>query len=312
MRIVLLGATGFVGHHLLPQLSAAGHHCLALSRYPMGCRELTVIPGVELHQTDVYDADRLAACFEGADAAVNMVGILNEAGRSGQGFRKAHVELTARVIAACRTAGVRRLVQVSALNAGKGKSHYLITKGEAEEHIRAATDIDSTILQPSVIFGEGDSFFNRFGDLLKAAPVLPLACPEARMQPVWVGDVVAAIAAALQNPKTIGQTLPLVGPRDYSLKELVEFTAAAVGLKRRIIGLPDGLARLQGRVMDLIPGKPFSSDNYLSLQTDNTSSENALPALGIKPRSIESVVPGYLGGSPHQHRLDKFRKRVFH
>ena len=207
---------------------------------------------------------------------------------------------------------MRRLVQVSALNAGKGKSHYLITKGEAEEHIRAATDIDSTILQPSVIFGEGDSFFNRFGDLLKAAPVLPLACPEARMQPVWVGDVVAAIAAALQNPKTIGQTLPLVGPRDYSLKELVEFTAAAVGLKRRIIGLPDGLARLQGRVMDLIPGKPFSSDNYLSLQTDNTSSENALPALGIKPRSIESVVPGYLGGSPHQHRLDKFRKRVFH
>jgi len=312
MRIVLLGATGFVGHHLLPQLSAAGHRCLALSRYPMGCRELTVVPGVELRQTDVYDVDRLAACFEGADAAVNMVGILNEAGRGGKGFRKAHVELTDGVIAACRAAGVRRLVQVSALNAGKGKSHYLITKGEAEEHIRAASDIDSTILQPSVIFGEGDSFFNRFAGLLKTAPALPLACPQARMQPVWVGDVAAAIGAVLQDPRTIGQTLPLVGPKDYSLKELVEFTAAAAGLQRRIIGLPDGLARLQGRLMDFVPGKPFSSDNYLSLQTDNTSSENALPALGIKPRSIESVVPGYVGGSPHQHRLDKYRKRVFH
>jgi NADH dehydrogenase len=312
MQIVLLGATGFVGHHLLPQLSAAGHRCLVLSRYPMACRELSMIPGVELRQTDVYDAERLAACFSGADAAVNMVGILNESGRNGQGFHKAHVESTERVIEACRATGVRRLVQVSALNAGKGKSHYLVSKGEAEQRIRAATDIDSTILQPSVIFGEGDSFFNRFASLLKFAPVLPLACPGARMQPVWVGDVVAAIAIALQDPRTIGKTLPLVGPRAYSLRELVEFTAGTAGLKRRIIGLPDGLSRLQGWLMDFVPGKPFSTDNYLSLQTDNTSSENSLPTLGIKPHSIESVVPGYLTGSPHQHRLDNYRKRVFH
>ena len=239
-----------------------------------------------------------------------MVGILNESGRNGKGFHKAHVELTERVIDACRTAGVGRLVQISALNAGKGKSHYLISKGEAEERIRAATDIASTILQPSVIFGEGDSFFNRFAGLMKVAPVMPLACPDSRMQPVWVGDVAAAVAAVLPDPETAGKTLVLVGPRDYSLRELVEFTAHAAGLKRRIIGLPDGLSRLQGAVMDFVPGKPFSSDNYLSLQTDNTSSHNDLPGLGIKPRSIESVVPGYLAGSPHQHRLDKYRKRV--
>jgi NADH dehydrogenase len=308
MRIVLLGATGFVGHHLLPQLAAAGHDCLALSRYPMACRELSLIPRVELTKSDVYDADRLAESFEGADAAINMVGILNESGRSGKGFHKAHVELTERVIDACRTAGVGRLVQISALNAGKGKSHYLISKGEAEDRIRAATDIASTILQPSVIFGEGDSFFNRFAALLKVAPVMPLACPDARMQPVWVGDVAAAVTAVLPDQATAGKTLVLVGPRDYSLKELVEFTARSAGLRRRIIGLPDGLSRLQGALMDFVPGKPFSSDNYLSLQTDNTSSDNDLPGLGIKPRSIESVVPGYLAGSPHQHRLDKYRK----
>jgi NADH dehydrogenase len=310
MRIVLLGATGFVGHHLLPKLAGAGHDCLALSRYPMACRELSLIPRVRLQQTDVYDAERLAEAFQGADAVVNMVGILNESGRNGKGFHKAHVELTERVIDACRTAGVGRLVQISALNAGKGKSHYLISKGEAEERIRAATDIASTILQPSVIFGEGDSFFNRFAGLMKVAPVMPLACPDSRMQPVWVGDVAAAVAAVLPDPETAGKTLVLVGPRDYSLRELVEFTAHAAGLKRRIIGLPDGLSRLQGAVMDFVPGKPFSSDNYLSLQTDNTSSHNDLPGLGIKPRSIESVVPGYLAGSPHQHRLDKYRKRV--
>ncbi|MDX1379745.1 MAG: complex I NDUFA9 subunit family protein, partial [Xanthomonadales bacterium] len=213
MRIVLLGATGFVGHHLLPRLSKAGHRCLALSRYRMGCRELTVIPRVDVRQADVYDRARLAASFAGADAVVNMVGILNEKGRNGKGFRRAHVELVEQVIEACRAAGVRRLVQVSALHAGHGRSHYLISKGEAEERIRAATDLDSTILQPSVIFGEGDDFFNRFAGLMKRLPFLPLACPDSRLQPVWVGDVAAAVTAVLDDPATVGKTLVLVGPR---------------------------------------------------------------------------------------------------
>jgi len=312
MRIVLLGATGFVGHHLLARLSAAGHDCLALSRYRMSCRELSIIPRVQLRQTDVYDRDKLAECFQGADAVVNMVGILNESGRRGKGFHRAHVELVDGVIEACRKAGVGRLVQVSALHAGKGRSHYLRSKGEAEELIRSATDIDSTILQPSVIFGAGDSFFTRFAGLLKMAPVLPLACPDARMQPVWVGDVAAMLAIALVDDSTVGESLVLVGPTEYSLRELVEFTARSTGRKARIVGLPDVLSKLQGLVMDFVPGKPFSTDNYLSLQTDNTSKENSLPRFGIKPRSIESVVPGYLGVSPRQQRLDECRSRVRH
>jgi uncharacterized protein YbjT (DUF2867 family) len=312
MRIVLLGATGFVGHHLLARLSASGHDCLALSRHRMSCRDLSIIPRVEVRQGDVYDRDRLGRIFGGADAVVNMVGILNESGRRGKGFHKAHVELTEGVLEACRKAGVRRLIQVSALNAGKGKSHYLRTKGEAEARIRSAEDIDGTILQPSVIFGAGDSFFTRFAGLLKAAPVLPLACPAARMQPVWVGDVAAVATRALEDDSTVGETLVLVGPRDYSLRELVDFTASTVGSKARIIGLPDWASRLQGRIMDFVPGKPFSTDNYLSLQTDNTSDENSLPRFGIAPRSIESVVPQYIGISPRQQRLDQCRKRVQH
>ena len=312
MRIVLLGATGFVGHHVLASLSAAGHDCLALSRYRMSCRELSIIPRVELRQADVHDRDQLAENCSSADAVINMVGILNESGRRGKGFHKAHVELAEGVIAACRRAGVHRLVQVSALNAGKGESHYLRSKGEAEQLIRSAHDIDSTILQPSVIFGAGDSFFNRFAGLLKVAPVLPLACPDARMQPVWVGDVAAVIVTVLPDKSTAGETLVLVGPHDYSLRELVEFTAQSIGRKPRIIGLPNGMSRLQGRLMDFVPGKPFSTDNYLSLQIDNTSEENALPRFGIKPRSIESLVPGYLGISPRQQRLGGWRRRVQH
>lgn len=312
MRIVLLGATGFVGHHLLPRLSEAGHSCLALSRYRMAVRELSVIPRVELRQADVYDADTLAGCLQGADAVINMVGILNESGRSGKGFHKAHVELVERVIAACRSAGVRRFVHVSALNAGQGKSHYLVSKGEAEQRIRAADDLDATILQPSVIFGEGDAFFNRFAALMKFAPVLPLACPDARLQPVWVGDVSEAITVALADRATVGETLVLVGPREYSLRELVTLTACIAGSSCRIVGLPDSLSRLQARIMDFVPGKPFSTDNYLSLQTDNTSEENSLPALGIEPRSVESVLPGMLGVSVRQLRLDGCRKRIQH
>lgn len=310
MRIVLLGSTGFLGRSLLPELSAAGHSCKVLSRYLPACRELAVIPGVEIRQANIYADDQLKMHFEGADAVINMVGILNESGRKGKGFNKAHVELVEKIIDACRASGVRRLVHVSALNAGKGSSHYLASKGQAEELIRAADDLDSTIVQPSVIFGDGDAFFNRFAGLLKLAPVLPLACPEAKMQPVWVDDVTAAMTLALADPGTFGQTLVMVGPEAYSLRELVEFTATAAGLKRKIMGLPDSLSRLQGRLMDFVPGKPFSSDNYLSLQVDNTSVENSLWRFRIKPRSLESIVPGYLAGSPHQRHLDDYRKRA--
>jgi len=310
MQIVLLGATGFLGHHLLPALSAAGHDCIVLSRYKPGCRELTVIPGLEVRQVNLLDDEQLKRHFSGADAVINMVGILNESGRNGEGFNSAHVELTEKIINACHVCNVRRLLQVSALHAGKGSSHYLVSKGKAEDLIRSAQDLESTIIQPSVIFGEGDSFFNRFAGLLRVAPVLPLACSGSKLQPVWVGDVVAAMTQILVDSGTFGQTLIMVGPEEYTLRELVEFTACVTGRKRKIIGLPDALSRLQGRLMDFVPGKPFSSDNYRSLQTDNTSVENSLWRFGISPRSIENTVPAYLGGAGRQQKFDKCRRKA--
>lgn len=312
MRIVLLGATGFLGHYVLPALSAAGHSCLALTRYRPGCRELAVLPGVTVAQQKGWDAEALTSRFQGADAVVNMVGILNEKGRKGEGFHKAHVELLEAAVEACRHAGVRRFVQVSAVGAGRGDSHYLRSKGEAEDLLRAATDLDVTIIQPSVIFGRGDAFFNRFATLLRMAPALPLACPDARMQPVWAGDVAALIARVIDDPSAGGLTLTAVGPCSYSLRELVEFTASTAGLKRAVIGLPDWAARLQASIMDFVPGKPFSTDNYRSLQTPNTSDDNGLLKFGIHPHSIESLVPDYLVKGRHQRRLDAARREAGH
>src|SRR5690606_20447992 len=135
----------------------------------------------------------------GADAVINLVGILNEKGRDGSGFERAHVELTEVVIDACRSAGVSRLLQMSALNAGRGQSHYLRTRGESEARVRASR-LDWTIFPPSVIFGPGDGLYNRFAGLLRPLPVLPLACAGAKFAPVYVGDVVEAFARAVARP----------------------------------------------------------------------------------------------------------------
>jgi len=308
MRIVLLGATGFVGSHLLPELASRGHQCIVLCRDMSRCRQLRLVPALELLQVTSLSSANLAAALSGADAVINLVGILNERGRNGRGFQTVHVGLVENLIEACRVSGVRRVIQFSALNAGKGKSHYLISKGKAEELLRQAEFIDASLLRPSVIFGEGDSFFNRFAALLKLTPVLPLACPGAKLQPVWVGNVASAVAQILQGGANADQSFDLVGPKVYTLRELVEFTARVLGKKRWIIGLPDNLSRMQGLMMDFVPGKPFSSDNYQSLQLDNVSKANALPELGIRPRSLKSVVPGYLANSLHQSRLDKWRQ----
>jgi NADH dehydrogenase len=309
MRIVLIGGSGFLGRHLVQALAEDGHACTVLTRAKAQRGTWKLKSGVSLVQADVYDTAALEKQFSGADAVVSMAGILNEAGFGGKGFGRVHVELVEGVIEACRAAGVRRLLHVSALNAGQGESHYLKSKGQAEQALLAADGLDVTIFQPSVIFGPGDEFFNRFAMMLSMAPVLPLACPGSRLQPVYAGDVATAMVTALDDPMTFGQSYQLAGPLAYTLKELVQWTARTMGKKRWIIGLPRPLSAAMAAVMNLVPGKPLSWDNYLSLQTDNVSDDNGLKRLGITPRAIDTVVPDYLVGSLRQRRLQAFRKR---
>jgi NADH dehydrogenase len=145
--------------------------------------------------------------------------------------------------------------------------------------------------------------------MLSLTPVMPLACPKARLQPVFAEDVAAVMVASLEDPMTWGKSYELAGPQSFTLKELVQWTANTMGQRRRIIGLPAPLSATMAAVMDWVPGKPFSWDNYQSLKTDNTSSQNGFAYFGIYPRAIDVVVPDYLTGSVHQRRLQSFRRQ---
>ncbi len=311
-RVCVLGGTGFVGRSLIYRLAADGIRCRIITRHVQRNRDLALIPGTELRSAGPLDADSLAAQFADCSAVINLVGILNERGKT-ETFRRAHVELVELIVKACRSADVKRLVHMSALNAdqSQGGSDYLRSKGEGENHAHTLgqASIHVTSFRPSVIFGRHDSFFNRFAGLLSLAPmVFPLACPESRFAPVYVGDVAEAIARSLDNADCYGRRYDLCGPRTFTLRELVLYTRDQLGLRSRIVGLGDGLSRLQARVLGLLPGKPFSFDNYLSLQQDSVCAENALPDLGIRPTDIESVVPGYLGQHSERARLQRLRK----
>jgi uncharacterized protein YbjT (DUF2867 family) len=304
--VCVLGGTGFVGNHLVARLISGGRHVKVITRRRQRHRDLLVLPGVDLIEGDVHDPATLRRHFTGCEAVVNLVGILNEKGHDGGGFRRAHVDLTRHVTEACRATGVRRLLHMSALNADSagGPSHYLRTKGEAENLVRAqAGDTRVTVFRPSVIFGPGDSFLNRFAGLLRISPVLPLACPGARFAPVYVGDVVERFVESLEDRESFGQRYDLCGPRVYTLKELVRYTARTMGVRRLIIGLPAWASKLQARVFEYAPGKPFSLDNYRSLQQDSVC-----PGGGTCPTALETVAPGYLGRQDRESRIQRLRR----
>ena len=247
---------------------------------------------------------------------INLVGILNESGKQGSGFRRAHVELPEKIVAAATASGVSRLLHMSALNADAGEQHslYLKTKGEGEDLVHAAADkgLVVTSFRPSVIFGTGDSFFNRFAALLKiSGPVFPLACPASRFAPVFVTDVAEAMCRAVDDA-TGGERLDLCGPETYTLAELVSYTRDLLQLKCHIAGLNDTFSRLQASMLGLVPGKPFTMDNYYSLQHDSVCSENALPTLGITPTPIAAVVPAYLAGRNARGRYHGLRRHSRH
>lgn len=305
-HLVVLGGTGFVGRRLVARLAAEGWRVTVLSRNRNLQRELFVLPRVRVESADVHSVDALIGAFRDADAVINLVGILNEPGLGGRGFERAHVDLTRTVIAACKASGVRRLLQMSALNAGRGRSHYLRTRGDAEAAVRDS-GLDWTIFQPSVIFGPGDGLFGRFRALLGIAPVLPLARAGAKFAPVYVGDVVEAFVRALRDPATQRQTYELYGPEVMTLAQIVRYTARESRLRRIVVPLPDAIGRLQALAMDFVPGKPFSTDNYLSLQVDSVGGIDGLYRLGIDRTPIGAIVPPLLRPSGKQERFDRYR-----
>ena len=306
-RICVLGGSGFIGSALCAALASHGHAVTVLTRAPTRARHLGVLPGVRLAEGDPNDSATLVRALRGHDALINLVGILNEQGADGRGFHEAHVALTETLIAACKSARVPRILQMSALRAGEGASHYLRTRADAESRVRDSR-LAWTIFRPSVIFGRGDGLFQRFAALLRMTPVLPIARAEARFAPVHVGDVVESFARALAHPHSIGHTYELVGPRVISLREIVKWTARLIGKRRWVIGLPDSLGYLQALIGEWLPGKPISRDNFRSLKLDSVGEKDGLGELGIVAMPMEMIVPAMLGADARQQRLDRFRE----
>jgi NADH dehydrogenase len=298
LRICVLGGTGFIGSALVSRLVRDGHQVKVLTRNRARHRALLVLPTLELVQADPYDDAVLRRELGGCDVVVNLIGILNERGFGGAGFRRTHTDLPRRVHETCRLAGVGRYVHMSSLKADaeRGPSHYLRSKGAAEQLLaRAGAPPAIVIFRPSVVFGPGDGLFSRFAGLLRMAPgVFPLACANAKFAPVYVGDVVAAIVAAIERPALDGRTFELCGPDVVTLREIVRTTARTLGLRVWVVPLPGWLAWLQGLLFGLVPGKPFSLDNFRSASVDSVCSVNGLAELGIRPSPMRAIVPGYL------------------
>jgi len=311
LRFCVLGGTGFIGSHLVHRLAGLGHSVTVLTRRPERHREFRIGSAVHLLETNPYDSAALQAAFQGMDCIINLVGILNEEGKSS--YQGAHVELPRTLVKVMRAAGVTRLLHMSALNANvnETRSRYLKSKGQGEDLVHQTPGIKVTSFQPSVVFGPGDSFFNRFAQLLGMSPLLfPLACASSRFAPVYVVDVTDAFIKALSNDSLIGQRLELCGPGVYNLKQLVQYTAQVTGRNTRIIGLPGFAARIQAHLLGLVPGKPFTIDNYHSLQRDSVCKQPALAALGITPRSVEAIVPTYLGDRYARAHYVRYRSQA--
>ncbi|MEL0583294.1 MAG: complex I NDUFA9 subunit family protein [Candidatus Thiodiazotropha sp. (ex. Lucinoma kazani)] len=260
-KVCILGGSGFVGYHLVAKLSSRGFACRLLIRHPQRHALLKVCPNTELIQTHRLDAKTLTEQFTDCHTIINLIGILNES--KTQKFRDIHIELVDTIVDAAIQAGASRLLHMSALNAdaGKGLSKYLRSKGEGENraHTYGSTGLDVTSFRPSVIFGPGDSFFNRFASLLRLSPfIFPLASPQSRFAPVFVDDVTEAFVVAMENPETVGKHFELCGPQSYSLSALVKYTADTLGIKRWVIPLNDGLSRLQAHLLGHVPGRPFT------------------------------------------------------
>ncbi|WP_126443755.1 complex I NDUFA9 subunit family protein [Sulfuricystis multivorans] len=287
-KALLIGGTGFLGSALACRLGRADFALTLPTRRRERVKHLTVLPAANVVEADVHDEETLARLMAGQDLVVNLVGILKG------DFQRAHVELPGKIARAAAVAHVSRLIHISALGAtADAPSEYLRSKAAGEAAVKAFFP-QATIFQPSVIFGRGDSFLTLFAGLLAIAPLVPLACPQARFTPVWVEDVVSSIVASLDYPESQGQTYPLCGPRIYTLRELVAYTGWLSGHPRPIIGLPLALSYLQALIMEWLPNGPMTRDNVRSMQVPNVCPEGSTLPFGLTATPLEAVAPDYL------------------
>ncbi len=304
-NVLVLGGSGFIGRHLVAALAARGVRVTVPSRRRERAKHLIVLPTVDVIEADIFAPGALQRLLAGRQAVINLVGILHG------DFQRVHVELTQAVVNACRTSGVRRLLHMSALGASRdAPSEYLRSKAMGEAAALAATDLDTTVFRPSVIFGPEDRFLNLFAQLTRFLPALALASPAAQFQPVYVGDVAGVVAAALGEKEAFGKRFDLCGPRRYTLRELMDFVCTVTGRRRIVVGLPHWASMAQAWTLEHLPGQLMTRDNVRSMQVANVCTDpNAVPA-GLVPQALEAIAPSYLAPSGPRERYPQLRWRA--
>jgi uncharacterized protein YbjT (DUF2867 family) len=297
-RITVFGGAGFIGRHVVRRLAQRGDVITVVTRgdalflQPMGD-----VGQIAVMQGNLQDAAVLRKALAGADAAINLVGILAETGR--QRFDEIQNQGAARVAEAAVAAGVTKLIQISAIGADPhSPSHYARSKGLGERAVHAAFPT-ATILRPSIVFGPEDQFFNRFAEMARRLGMVPLIGGGAtRYQPAFVGDVADAVLAALDQAEAARRVFELGGPEILSFRQLIERTLLYIGRPRtRLISLPFPIASLIARIAEQLPGAPLTHDQVILLQHDNIVAEGALgfAELGIRPTPLDLILPLYLG-----------------
>lgn len=293
--VTIFGGSGFLGRHTVRALARAGYRIKVATRHPNRAfflRPLGSVGQIDFVKCDVADADSVARALSGAEAVVNLTGILFQ---KGQTFEEVQADGAANIAKAAAAAGVVALVHVSAIGAdAESTSAYAVTKAEGEASVREAFP-KAVILRPSIIFGPEDGFFNKFAELARFFPALPLiGGGKTRFQPVFVGDVAQAILAGLSRQD--GRVYDLGGPGIYSFKQLMQLILRETGRKRALVPVPFGIAFLKAAFLQLLPNPLLTIDQVRLLEKDNIVSPTApgLADLGITPTSVEAVIPSYL------------------
>ncbi|MES2580932.1 MAG: complex I NDUFA9 subunit family protein [Pseudomonadota bacterium] len=305
--VCVLGGAGFVGSSVVAKLDAAGYQVKVLARRREAARHLILLPNVQVVECDVMNNHALKLALTGTDAVINLIGILHE--NSQNTFEENHHQLPRRIAQLCENLDIYRFIHMSALQASThAPSQYLISKAKGESAIKDFNKkLDITIFKPSVIFGRNDCFLNLFASLVKYLPVIALAKPQAKFQPIWVEDVASCFVNALENTATYDKTYELGGPTVYTLRELVQKVMDILGKQRPIIGLNDSLSMVQAFVMELLPIKLMTRDNVKSMALDNVTHHPIAPELNVSPIQLDAVVLEYLTNDTPRGAYDGFR-----
>ena len=292
--VALFGGGGFLGRYVAQALFRTGARVRIAQRDPRGAfflKPLAAVGQAQFVGVDIRDRRAVQEAVKGADAAVNLVGVLKG------DFEGVHAEGAANVAEAAAQAGAGALVHVSAIGADPDSdSRYARSKGEGERDVRAAFP-NATILRPSALFGREDTFINRFAGMARLFPVLPVVRGATRFQPVYCADVAKAVtAAALEPGRHAGKTYELGGPEVLTMRELMEWVCETTARNRTLVDLPDPVARAMARFGGWAPGAPITWEQWLMLQRDNVVSEgaNGLEAFGLSKTSLSAVAEGWL------------------